>query len=63
MHIGLFPQFDGPYNPNGYIVDGRTLQWVFLASVAGVTLLVKGLLLLMAGMLIFSRREVAKAVV
>jgi len=61
--LWLFPQFDGPYNPNGYIVDGRTLRWAFLASIAGMTLLVKGLLLLLAGMFIFSRREVAKAVV
>ena len=61
--LWLFPQFDGSYNPNGYIVDGRTLRWAFLASVAGITLLVKGLLLLVAGVFIFSRREVAKAVV
>ncbi|MHC4386062.1 MAG: ABC transporter permease [Planctomycetota bacterium] len=60
--LWLLPQFDGDYNPNGYIVDGRTIQWTFLAISAIVTLFVKGLLMLVAGMFIFSRREVAKAV-
>ena len=60
--LWLLPQFDGDYNPNGYIVDGRTIRWTFLATTAMFTLFVKGLLLLVAGMLIFSRREVAKAV-
>jgi hypothetical protein len=58
----LLPQFDGNYSPNGYIVDGRTIQWVFLAMTATVTLFVKGLVVLFAGMLIFRYREVAKAV-
>ena len=43
--------------------DGRTLEWTFLLSTIGITLCIKGLLLLAVGMLIFSRREVAKAVV
>ena len=60
--LWLLPQFDGDYNPNGYIVDGRTIRWTFLATTTIVTLFVKGLLMLFAGMLIFSRREVAKAV-
>jgi len=60
--LWLLPQFDGDYNPNGYIVDGRTLRWAFLATTAAITILVKGLLILLGGMLIFSRREVAKAV-
>lgn len=60
--LWLLPQFDGDYNPNQYIVSGRTLGWMFVASTAAVTLLVRGLVLLCAGLLIFSRREVAKAV-
>jgi len=60
--LWLLPQFDGDYNPNGYIVDGRTIRWTFLATIAIFTLFIKGLLMLFAGMLIFSRREVAKAV-
>jgi hypothetical protein len=61
--LWLLPQFDGDYNPGGYIVEGRTLRWTFLAVTAGLTLLVKALLMLLLGMLIFSKREVAKAVV
>ncbi len=60
--LWLLPQFDGDYNPNGYIVDGRTIRWTFLAMMVIVTLFVKGFLMLLTGMLIFSRREVAKAV-
>ena len=60
--LWLLPQFDGVYSPNGYIVDGRTIQWVFLVMTATVTLFVKGLVMLFAGMLIFRCREVAKAV-
>jgi len=58
--LWLLPQFDGVYNPNDYIVGGRTIQWTFLAITALITLLVKGLLLLLAGILIFHRREVAR---
>jgi hypothetical protein len=58
--LWLLPQFDGDYNPNGYIVAGRTLRWAFLGMTTVMTLLVKGFLLLLAGMLIFNRREVAK---
>ncbi|MBC8378091.1 MAG: ABC transporter permease [Planctomycetes bacterium] len=61
--LWLFPQFDGAYNPNGYIIDGRTLSWTFLLMTAGITLFVKGLIAMLIGMFIFSRREVAKAVV
>lgn len=61
--LWLLPQFDGVYNPGSYIVEGRTLRWTFLAVTAGVTLLVKALLMLLLGMFVFSKREVAKAVV
>lgn len=61
--LWLLPQFDGLYNPSGYIVEGRTLRWTFLAATAALTLMIKALLMLLLGMLIFSRREVAKAVV
>jgi hypothetical protein len=60
--LWLLPQFDGRHNPNQYIVSGRTLDWTFLATTTTMTLFVRGLLMLMAGILIFSRREVAKAV-
>jgi len=58
--LWLLPQFDGIYNPNGYIVAGRTIQWAFLATTALITLLVKGLLMLLVGIGIFHRREVAQ---
>ena len=58
--LWLLPQFDGNYSPNGYIVDGRTIRWAFLAMTVTVTLCIKGLLLLFGGMLIFRYREVAK---
>lgn len=61
--LWMLPEFDGQYNPNGYIVDGRTLRWALLASMMGMTVCVRGLLIFLAGMFIFSRREVAKAVV
>jgi len=61
--LWLLPQFDGDYNPGVYIVEGRTLRWTFLAATAGVTLMIKAMLMLMLGMFVFSRREVAKAVV
>lgn len=58
--LWFLPQFDGDFNPNRYIVDGRTLQWNFLAINTTITLFVKGMIVLLAGILIFSRREVAK---
>ena len=61
--LWFLPHFDQMYQPSWYIVDGKTLEWTFLLSTIGVTLCIKGLLLLVAGMYIFSRREVAKAVV
>lgn len=61
--LWLLPHFDQMYQPGWYIVDGKTLEWSFLFSTVGTTLCIKALLLLAVGMLIFSRREVAKAVV
>lgn len=61
--LWMLPQFDGKFNPTGYIVDGRTLRWTFLITTTGITIFFKGVLLLLFGMFVFSRREVAKAVV
>jgi hypothetical protein len=61
--LWLLPRFDAEYSPTKYIVDGRTLGWAFLSVTAAITLLVKGLLMLLFGMFIFSKREIAKAVV
>lgn len=61
--LWFLPHFDQMYQPSWYIVDGKTLEWAFLFSTIGITLCVKALLVLLVGMFIFSRREVAKAVV
>ncbi|MCE5186174.1 MAG: hypothetical protein LLF76_08635 [Planctomycetaceae bacterium] len=61
--LWLLPQFDGVYNPGSYIVEGRTLGWTFLAAAASLTLAIKAMLMLLLGIVIFNRREVAKAVV
>ncbi|MBN2511813.1 MAG: ABC transporter permease [Sedimentisphaerales bacterium] len=59
----LLPQFDGIYNPTGYIVSGRIIQWLFLLKTAAITIGLKGLILFVFGIYIFYRREVAKSVV
>lgn len=59
----MIPQFDGKYNPSSYVINGRLIQWSFLAITIGITVFVKALLVLLAGLWIFSRREIAKVVV
>ncbi|MHC4551197.1 MAG: hypothetical protein ACYSUT_00310 [Planctomycetota bacterium] len=61
--LWLLPHFDQMYQPSWYIVDGKTLPLSFLLMTFGVTVCVKALLFLLAGMFIFSRREIAKAAV
>ena len=61
--IWMIPQFDGLYNPSSYIVNGRLIEWSFLFMMITVTLLVKAMAVLLLGMWVFSRREIAKAVV
>lgn len=57
------PRFDGPYSPTDYLVSGEVLSWQFLGKAALITLGLQMLLLLAAGIWIFSRREVAKITV
>lgn len=57
----LLPRFDDNYNPAGYVVSGRIIRWLFLLKAAGETIGIKSLLLLVLGMLVFRRREVAKS--
>ena len=61
--LWFLPHFDQMYQPSWYIVDAKTLSWSFLLTAFGITICVKALFFLLAGMFIFSRREVAKAVV
>ncbi len=61
--LWLLPHFDQMYQPGWYIVDGRTLPLSFLLSALAMTLCVKGLLFILAGMFIFNRREIARTVI
>ena len=61
--LWMIPQFDGLYNPSSYIINGRLIAWSFLSMMVVVTLFVKAMAVLLFGMWVFSRREIAKAVV
>jgi hypothetical protein len=60
--VRLLPQFD-KFNPTKYLVAGRLLSWWFLAKALGLLVCIKGVLLMLLGVLIFSYKEVAKIVV
>lgn len=60
--IRLLPQFD-TFNPNKYLVSGRFISWSVVGKAAGLMVCIKALLLLVAALVIFSCREVAKIVV
>ncbi len=60
--IQLLPQFDKA-NPSKYLVPARLLSWLALARIAVSMVLVKSGLLFAAGILIFSRRELARITV
>jgi hypothetical protein len=60
--IQLLPQFD-KYSPTKFLVPARLMTWGFLGQVALVMVMIKGLLLLLLALLIFSFRELAKVVV
>jgi len=59
----LLPRFDGDFSPTQYIIAGKAIPWLFLLKVAGQTIGLKSLLLMLLGMLVFRSREVAKAAV
>ncbi|UCG55839.1 MAG: hypothetical protein JSU70_13320 [Phycisphaerales bacterium] len=60
--IWLLPQFD-KFNPAKFLVPGRLLSWSLVARVAGLVVCVRGFLMLLLGLLIFSFREIARIVV
>jgi hypothetical protein len=60
--VHLLPQFD-KFNPTSFLVPGRLLSWSFVGQVVLVMVGIKALLLLLAGLLIFSLRELAKVIV
>jgi ABC-type transport system involved in multi-copper enzyme maturation permease subunit len=60
--IWLLPKFDQDYNVSKYIIDARLIKTGFLIFAIGA-LAVKAAVLLIAGFIIFARREIAKVIV
>ena len=60
--VQLLPQFDKE-NPTRFLVMGRQMSWSLVGHVALVMVGIKALLLLAAGLVIFSLRELAKVIV
>lgn len=60
--IRLLPQFD-KFNPTKFLIEARLISWPLLAKVIGLMVCVKGFLLLLVALLIFSYREIAKVTV
>jgi hypothetical protein len=60
--IHLLPQFD-KISPAKFLVPARLLSWFLLAKTAALTICVKALMLLLAALLIFRYREIAKTII
>jgi hypothetical protein len=60
--IWLLPKFDESFNINRYIIDARLIRYGFVAFAVG-SLVIKSLILLLVGFLIFAKREIAKVIV
>jgi hypothetical protein len=60
--IWLLPKFDENYNINKYIIDAKLINGAFLAM-ALVSLAIKSVILLVAGFIIFAKRELARVIV
>ena len=61
--LWFLPQFDGDFNATKYMVSGRLLGGLFLARAVLVTVFIKTFILLLFGMLVFSKRELARTIV
>jgi len=61
--LWLLPVFDGEFNPTPYLVSGEFLKWSTLGRIFAITGFVKSALLILAGIFIFNRREIAKVTV
>jgi len=59
--LWFLPKFDGDFNPTRFVVDGRTLQWLVLGRAFLTTGVVRSAALMLFGIWVFSRRELAKA--
>lgn len=60
--IYLLPQFD-KISPTKFLVPARLLSWSLLGKTAAVIICVKALIPLLAALLIFGRREIAKTII
>jgi len=60
--IHLLPQFD-KFSPSMFLVPARLVSWSLLIKVAGLMVCVKGFLLLLLALLIFSYSEIAKIII
>ena len=60
--IQLLPQFDR-FNPTRYLVGARLLSWSLLGKAAGLMILIKSVIAMLAALVIFGRREIAKITV
>ncbi len=60
--IRLLPQFD-KFNPTKFLIEAQLISWSLLAKVIGLMICIKGSLLLLVALLIFSYREIAKVTV
>ena len=58
--LWLLPVFDGEFNPTPYMVSGEFLKWSTLGRIFAITGFVKSSVLILLGMLIFHKREIAK---
>lgn len=58
----LLPQFD-KVAPAKFMIPAKFLSWTLLAQVAATMVCLKALLLLIAGLIIFSCKEIAKVIV
>ncbi len=61
--LWFLPQFDGEFSPTQYIVSGESIGWLFLTRIFAVMVFLKATLLILFGMFIFHKKEVAKITV
>lgn len=61
--LWLIPKFDGDHNPSQFIISAKLLNTELLARIYLVTVFMKSMILLLFGMLIFRRREIARITV
>ncbi len=61
--LELLPRFDGEYNPTPQIINAKLIGWGFLVKAIAITAVMKSGLLLLIGIYIFNKKEIAKVTV